>query len=1092
MPAMSPQEPGAIRFPRRLRLFHHLPITALALLAGFLPALYPLLAGHVPWRGDGLLHLHRLAQLARAVDHGVLYPRWLPDLAHGFGFPLFNYYAPLSYYLALPLHASGLSLAVALQGSYFLAVATLGAGLFLWTRALFGRDAGLTAAFAGVYAPYILYDVHHRGALPEVWGLAWLSVAFWAMHRLATRPGGAALALAALAYAALMTTHNITALFGTPLLAGYALFLLSRSGRFPPRLKQGSTWLPWAALGLGLGLSAFFWAPAFFEQELVQIHKLTDSANFYYGNNFLAWRDLMAAPRPIDPRLVNPPIPFGLGWIPLALALLGWLPRKRPFAPHARAHRLLLTLAAAAMAAMTLPLSLPLWDALPLLPFVQFPWRFLGPATLFLAVLAGAGAARLPRLRAGRPALLLAALALYALPWLSPGRDAVPPNPTPVDLLHFELETGALGTTSAGDYLPVTVTELPPAAMLLPLYAQSAPHYLIPRLDRARLAADVAVLAASYTLTGARLTLTADSPARVRFLWYAFPGWQAQLNGAPIPVKPDGRSGLLAVDIPAGASQELTVAFGQTPLRRLSGWLSLASLLISAGFALGLAVRRRANGAERAHAPASRPPVQRDRPALVVCLLAGAALVLLQHFFLDSAVTRFSRTAFDGRQVRGIDAPLQVNFGEQLVLLGYDQPAGPAATGTPGSGGLRADGVIDLALYWRALPPAAQEYSVAVHLVDAHGRLHGQSDSYHPAGYPTTRWRANEYARDLHRLAVLPGAPPGTYTLRVYVYEPQSGRRLELRNDAGQPIGNAYTLAQVELGAPRRFPAPSAVDAALRPDAALAPGVHLLGLDALPRSIETGQTLAFTLFWRATAVPAAAYVARLQLVGPDGEPAAEARWSPGVASHPTTAWRPGELVRDGRSFLIPAVYLHDAARPLEKGRYRLELALLDETGRPQAQPVSLALIDVTTPPRTLTAPAFAYPVGASLDARATLAGFDLDQTAPQPGDTLDLTLYWQAAAPFTRAYTVFVHLVGPDGRIVAQVDREPVAGARPTPGWLPGEFISDPYRLQLPPEAPAGPYTIYVGMYDPADGRRLPLVDDDGRVAGDAIRLPIP
>jgi hypothetical protein len=57
---------------------------------------------------------------------------------------------------------------------------------------------------------------------------------------------------------------------------------------------------------------------------------------------------------------------------------------------------------------------------------------------------------------------------------------------------------------------------------------------------------------------------------------------------------------------------------------------------------------------------------------------------------------------------------------------------------------------------------------------------------------------------------------------------------------------------------------------------------------------------------------------------------------------------------------------------------------------------------------------------------------------------------------------------------------------------LPGEFISDPYRLRLPPEAPAGPYTIYVGMYDPTDGRRLPLVDADGRVAGDAIRLPMP
>ncbi|MDT8304356.1 MAG: hypothetical protein RRC07_00355, partial [Anaerolineae bacterium] len=135
------------------------------LLAGVLLALQPLLAGHLPWRADGLLHVYRLVELERAVRHGELFPRWLPDLGYGFGFPLFNYYAPLSYYLLLALRALGLPLIAALQAGYALALLALCFGVYLWARALFGEVAGLVAGFAAAYAPYFLYDTLHRGVL---------------------------------------------------------------------------------------------------------------------------------------------------------------------------------------------------------------------------------------------------------------------------------------------------------------------------------------------------------------------------------------------------------------------------------------------------------------------------------------------------------------------------------------------------------------------------------------------------------------------------------------------------------------------------------------------------------------------------------------------------------------------------------------------------------------------------------------------------------------------------------------------------------------------------------------------------------------
>lgn len=156
-----------------------LPVLLVGLL---LLAWQPLLRGLVPWRGDGLLHFVRLAQLERAVRAGDLFPRWSPDLGYGFGFPLFNYYAPFSYYVGLIPRLLGLPLGVSLQISYALALLALAAGLFLWARVVWGSEwAGITAVLAAIYAPYILYNTYHRAALAELWGLAWLVLALWAI-----------------------------------------------------------------------------------------------------------------------------------------------------------------------------------------------------------------------------------------------------------------------------------------------------------------------------------------------------------------------------------------------------------------------------------------------------------------------------------------------------------------------------------------------------------------------------------------------------------------------------------------------------------------------------------------------------------------------------------------------------------------------------------------------------------------------------------------------------------------------------------------------------------------------------------------------
>jgi hypothetical protein len=84
-----------------------------------------------------------------------------------------------------------------------------------------------------------------------------------------------------------------------------------------------------------------------------------------------------------------------------------------------------------------------------------------------------------------------------------------------------------------------------------------------------------------------------------------------------------------------------------------------------------------------------------------------------------------------------------------------------------------------------------------------------------------------------------------------------------------------------------------------------------------------------------------------------------------------------------------------------------------------------------------------------------------------------VTLHWHALQTPDRNYHSFVHLLDSAGDIVAQHDNPPAGGELPTLGWLPGEYLTDTHRLQLPFDLPEGGYWLGVGLYDPPTGLRL-------------------
>jgi len=157
----------------------------------------------------------------------VLYPRWFPEFAYGYGHPVLNYYSPQGYYLREIFHLWGAGFILSAKLAFLAGLLLSGLAFYLWTRDSWRRFPALVGAVAYLYAPYHLADTYIRGALAESFAFVFMPLALWAIGRLFKQKNVAYAIAAALAYGGLVLTHNLTALIFAPLFLAYAHFAVT-------------------------------------------------------------------------------------------------------------------------------------------------------------------------------------------------------------------------------------------------------------------------------------------------------------------------------------------------------------------------------------------------------------------------------------------------------------------------------------------------------------------------------------------------------------------------------------------------------------------------------------------------------------------------------------------------------------------------------------------------------------------------------------------------------------------------------------------------------------------------------------------------
>jgi hypothetical protein len=270
--------------------------------------------------------------------------------------------------------------------------------------------------------------------------------------------------------------------------------------------------------------------------------------------------------------------------------------------------------------------------------------------------------------------------------------------------------------------------------------------------------------------------------------------------------------------------------------------------------------------------------------------------------------------------------------------------------------------------------------------------------------------------------------------------------------------------------------------------------LELLGYSLETDAVEPGEPIPLTLFWRAGDGSSQDHHVILRLEGEEGPNRTESREGVAAGAYPLSHWVAGEVVRDPRQLQLPG----DAA----PGQYRLVAALVDPTTNAELDAITVDQLAVQERSRLFTAPAVPQPLEANLAGKVRLLGYDLmngrrkgeesggGRIEVKPGDSLHLTLYWQALAPMDVSYTVFTHLLDGNNVIWGQHDSVPGGGSLPTTGWVVDQVIEDQYVIEIKPDALAGEHSIEVGMYDAATGQRLEVLSAEGERVGDRLLLP--
>lgn len=510
----------------------------------------------------------RLYQMEKCFTDGQIPCRWVPDMGAEYGHPLYNFHPVLPYYFGTLVRILGISFIDISKLLFFVPLVCSGIFMYFLAKEFFGKVAGLVSAVFYIYAPYRALDIYVRGALTENWGIMFFPLILFSFFKYIKESRLKYFILSILSVVGLLLSHNIMSLLFLPIALMWVLLWAITLKKKDKLVKSAFSFL-WA-----LGLSAFFVMPAFFERDLVRIDFLT-SDYYNFTNHFVSLKQLFLRTEWGFGGSVpgfNDSMSFQVGlvhWLAIVatglLLLFRFFVRKESKQINFLPIFLLVTTATSIY--MTHSKSFFLWKLIPILSFVQFPWRFLA-----IAVFAGSFfVASFIGYFKGFQRILFGISAIFL-----------------VILINFSYFRPQYHYTAASDlqYLSGEIWESQSRATLLdyvPKEVDVLPESLAPHSPWTLSGdADISQYRKRSNFWRFTIEVNGGRSAQVAVPIFDFPYWETVIEGVPVVHEVDSKSGIILLSVPPG-KHTVTGWLRDTSIRKLGNFLtvfSFAALII--------------------------------------------------------------------------------------------------------------------------------------------------------------------------------------------------------------------------------------------------------------------------------------------------------------------------------------------------------------------------------------------------------------------------------------------------------------------------------------------------------------------------------
>lgn len=507
---------------------------------------------------DGWHNIARLYHYDQSASDFQIPPRWISQLASGYGYPLFLFSFHAPWIIAMPFLLAGIGVITSVKIVLILGFVLSGIVMYFWLREVFGEEAGFLSGLIYMWTPYRFAKILVGASIGEATVFLFLPLFFWGLWRISKGEARTGILFGSLGISGLVLSHfmivPIAAVFAVP----FTLFLFIGSRKRALFFKRF-----FALLLLGVVLAAFYLFPLFIYSSDIKAKTMSGGFSTLYENHFVTLKQLIYSKwgyGPIIHSAKDGEISFQAGlaqWFGVAFSFLIILIWKFKLPPKVAPVVFSSLIAFGLSLFFMTDASRALWKLFHQYIFVDYPWRFLSLTTFAGSIIVGALVSLLPRFRF--PILFLfIAIALFT------NRNHIRVNQyTDIPLqLYVDSETT---TNTFSEYLPrwseVDIGKKP-LSILEPK--------------------EGVTLGSVQTKTDRiQLSLVSNSPNQVTLNHLYFPGITTFVDTVENQFvrQSDGR---MSVMIPSGL-HTLSIQFTPTLLMRISDILTLVGISLWLG-----------------------------------------------------------------------------------------------------------------------------------------------------------------------------------------------------------------------------------------------------------------------------------------------------------------------------------------------------------------------------------------------------------------------------------------------------------------------------------------------------------------------------